>query len=39
MVGTVVMMLAALGGVCYVALVIAIPVCRLLDWFSATTPE
>jgi hypothetical protein len=28
------MLVAAIGIVLYVALVIAIPVCRMLDWFS-----
>jgi len=30
--GIILMMIAAVGIVLYVALVIAIPVCRLLDW-------
>jgi hypothetical protein len=34
MVGVVLMLVAAIGIVLYVALVIAIPVCRMLDWFS-----
>lgn len=34
MVGVVLMLVAAVGIVLYVALVIAIPVCRMLDWFS-----
>lgn len=35
MVGIVLMLVAAIGIVFYVALVIAIPVCRVLDWFSS----
>jgi hypothetical protein len=34
MLGIVLMLVAAIGIVFYVALVIAIPVCRMLDWFS-----
>jgi len=34
MLGIVLMLVAAIGIVLYVALVIAIPVCRMLDWFS-----
>jgi hypothetical protein len=34
MIGIVLMLVAAIGIVLYVALVIAIPVCRMLDWFS-----
>ena len=36
--GIVLMLVAAIGGLCYVALVIAIPVCRLLDWFAPGDP-
>jgi hypothetical protein len=28
-----------IGIILYVALVIAIPVCRMLDWFSGETPD
>jgi hypothetical protein len=34
MLGIVLMLVAAIGIVLYVALVIAIPACRMLDWFS-----
>jgi hypothetical protein len=34
MFGIVAMLIAAIGIVLYVALVIAIPICRMLDWFS-----
>jgi hypothetical protein len=34
LVGIVLMLVAAIGILLYVALVIAIPVCRMLDWFS-----
>ena len=34
MLGSILMLVAAIGIVLYVALVIAIPVCRMLDWFS-----
>ncbi|MGE3271618.1 MAG: hypothetical protein AB7P40_22900 [Chloroflexota bacterium] len=30
-----IMLMAALGGVLYLALVIAIPVCRFLDWLGS----
>lgn len=39
MVGIVVMLVAAAGSVLYVALVIAIPVCRALDWFADPKPD
>lgn len=34
MLGLTLMLVAAIGVILYVALVIAIPVCRMLDWFS-----
>jgi hypothetical protein len=39
MLGIILMLVAAIGIVFYVALVIAIPVCRLLDWFSDKEPD
>ena len=38
-VGIILMLVAAIGIVFYVALVIAIPVCRLLDWISGEKPN
>ena len=39
MLGIVLMLVAAIGSVLYVALVIAIPVCRMLDWFSGESAD
>jgi hypothetical protein len=40
MLGLMIVVAAAIGGLLYVALVIAIPVCRMLDWLSpAPTDE
>jgi hypothetical protein len=36
--GIILMLVAAVGIVLYVALVIAIPVCRLLDWLAGEEP-
>ncbi len=33
------LMLAPLGVILYVALVIAIPACRLLDWLAGEEPD
>lgn len=38
-IGIVLMLVAAIGALCYVALVLAIPVCRLLDGLNATDPS
>ena len=38
-VGIVLMLIAAIGIVGYVALVIAIPVCRLIDWLAGVEPQ
>jgi hypothetical protein len=37
--GILLMLVAAVGIVFYVALVIAIPVCRLLDWLAGEEPN
>jgi hypothetical protein len=39
MLGLVLMLATPIGIVLYVALVIAIPVCRMLDWFFVSEPE
>ena len=36
--GVILMLVAAVGILLYVALVIAIPVCRLLDWLAGEEP-
>ena len=38
-VGVILMLVAAVGIVFYVALVIAIPVCRFLDWITGADPS
>lgn len=39
MLGLVLMLATPIGIVLYVALVIAIPACRMLDWFFVSEPE
>jgi hypothetical protein len=39
MLSIIVMLVAAVGAMLYVALVIAIPVCRALDWFTDPKSE
>ena len=38
-VGVVLMLVAAIGPILYVALVIAIPACRLIDWLAGEEPK
>jgi len=37
--GVILMLVAAIGIVLYVALVIAIPVCRFIDWIGGERPD